>query len=87
MSLKAEKPLPWAYPRELRTLADHLRKRRLDLGFGQKEVAAQLGVDEMTVKNWERGRTKPLARLVPRNHTVLGHHLDTQESLDIAPAP
>ena len=57
--LKAEKPLPRAYPRELMSLADHLRKRRLDLGLRQKDVAEQLGMDETTVNNWERHRTRP----------------------------
>jgi DNA-binding XRE family transcriptional regulator len=63
LRLKAGKPLPPAYPRELKTLADRLRKRRLDLGWRQKDVADELGVDESTVYNWERHRTKPVDRL------------------------
>src|ERR1041384_3283093 len=47
--LKGQEPLPGAYPRELRTLGDRLRKRRLDLGLRQKDVAGLLEVDEMTV--------------------------------------
>jgi len=57
--LNAQKPLPAAYPRELNTLGDHVRKRRLELGMQQKDVARRLGVDEMTVNNWERHRTTP----------------------------
>lgn len=60
---RGQKPLPAAYPRELRTLGDHLRKRRFDLGLRQRDVARLLGVDEMTVNNWERGRTTPAPRL------------------------
>jgi transcriptional regulator with XRE-family HTH domain len=48
-----------AYPKELRTLGDHLRKRRLDLGLLQRQVAEQLGVDKTTVYNWESHRTAP----------------------------
>ena len=32
-------PKPGLYPRELKSLGDHLRKHRLDLGLSQKEVA------------------------------------------------
>ena len=46
MSLTASRPLPPAYPRELKTLGDHLRKKRLDLGLLQKDVSQSLGVNE-----------------------------------------
>jgi transcriptional regulator with XRE-family HTH domain len=62
--LQAQKPPLAAYPRELRTLGDHLRRRRLDLGLLQREVAEQLGVDATTVYNWERHRTEPAVRLI-----------------------
>ncbi|HKZ19449.1 MAG TPA: helix-turn-helix transcriptional regulator [Acidimicrobiia bacterium] len=65
--------MPEAYPRELLTLGDHLRKRRLDLGLLQKDVAARLGVTKDTVRNWERNRTEPVARLVPRIVRFLGY--------------
>ena len=70
--LTGRKPLPVAYPRELRTLGDHLRKRRLDLGLLQREVAEKLGVDEMTVCNWEINRTSPQLRFIPRIIEFLG---------------
>jgi len=34
-------------------------KYRLIAGLKQSELARQLGVDEMTVVNWEIGRTEP----------------------------
>ena len=55
--LKSPKPLPPQYPKELNTLGDYLRKKRLDLGLLQREVAEQIGVDESTINNWERQRT------------------------------
>ena len=66
LRLKAARPpaLPRGYPRCLRTVGDHLRRRRLDLGHGQRTVARQLGVGEETIRLWETGRARPL----PRNH-------------------
>jgi DNA-binding XRE family transcriptional regulator len=65
VKIQAQKPLPATYPREFKTLGDHLRKRRLELGLLQREVAERLGVDETTVYNWERNRTNPSRQLVP----------------------
>ena len=48
IQLTARKPPSPAYPRELKTLGDHLRKRRLDLGLLQPDVALELRVNEMT---------------------------------------
>jgi transcriptional regulator with XRE-family HTH domain len=72
VTLRGRKPYPPAYPRELRTVGDRLRKRRLDLGLRQKDVARMLGVDEMTVNNWERKRTKPADRMLPKVKLFLG---------------
>jgi site-specific DNA recombinase len=41
------------------TFSEKLRKYRLSAGLKQSELARQLGVDEMTVVNWEIGRNKP----------------------------
>jgi transcriptional regulator with XRE-family HTH domain len=62
----AKKPLNSAYPKTLVSLGDHLRKRRLDLGLFQKDVAVTIGVDTCTVTNWERGNSKPELRLIPK---------------------
>ncbi len=58
MTLKASKPASPAYPKSLETLGDHIRKRRLDLGLEQQQVAARLGVSESTVWNWENDRSQ-----------------------------
>ena len=71
--LKSPKPLPNQYPRQLNSLGDHLRKKRLDLGLLQREVADQLGVDPTTVTNWERQRTTPALPHMPRIAEFLGH--------------
>jgi transcriptional regulator with XRE-family HTH domain len=36
-----------------------LRRRRLDLGLFQREVAERLGADPCSVTNWELNQTKP----------------------------
>ena len=55
--LKSPKPHPNSrYPKELNTLGDHLRKRRLDLDLVQKDVNRILGVDKTTITNWENNR-------------------------------
>ncbi|MBK7407208.1 MAG: helix-turn-helix transcriptional regulator [Saprospirales bacterium] len=48
-----------AYPRDLNTLGDHLRKVRLDRGLSQPEVARILQVTPDTVTGWELNRHKP----------------------------
>jgi transcriptional regulator with XRE-family HTH domain len=72
VTLRGQKPLPRAYPRALSTIGDHLRKRRLDLGLLQREVAERLGVDHCTVTNWELNRTKPALRFLPGIINLLG---------------
>ena len=72
-ALSAKRPPNSAYPKELVTLGDHLRKRRLDLGFYPKDVAVAIGVDNMTVCNWEKGRSKPEIRLIPKLIEFLGY--------------
>ena len=54
------------------TLGDHLRKRRLDLGLLQKDVAQRLGVNIDTVTNWELNRTEPALRFIARIIRFLG---------------
>jgi len=55
-------------------VGDHLRRRRLERGLLQREVAAQLGVDPFTILNWETNKVEPLARLMPRIVRFLGYH-------------
>ena len=51
--------MPQSYPKALIALGDHIRKRRLDLGLLQKEVAERIGVTTQTITNWELARTEP----------------------------
>jgi DNA-binding transcriptional regulator YiaG len=71
--LTAKKPENPAYPKELITLGDHIRKRRLDLGLRQKSLLVTLGVSESTVNNWEMNRYAPKTYLFPRIFAFLGY--------------
>ena len=46
----------------MHTLGETIRKKRLVMGLKQVELATLLGVHEMTVVNWETGKTKPRGR-------------------------
>ncbi|MEX2381217.1 MAG: helix-turn-helix domain-containing protein [Opitutales bacterium] len=59
LRFEAQRPLSEAYPTELTAVGDHIRKRRLDLGLLQRDVAGRIGVTALTIKNWELGHTEP----------------------------
>ena len=73
MRLRCPKPKR-GYPLTLISIADHLRKRRLDLALTQKDAAAQLGVDPDTVRNWEQARTEVEVRFYPALIQFLGYN-------------
>jgi transcriptional regulator with XRE-family HTH domain len=73
LKLKSPKPIDRAYPAELRSIGDHVRKRRLDLGLLQREVALRVGVDKTTVFNWETGTASPNLRALPAVIRFLGY--------------
>jgi transcriptional regulator with XRE-family HTH domain len=75
-TLLAKKPTSRAYPVSLTTLGDHIRKKRLDLGLFQKDVAAAIGVDNGTITNWEKWRSEPELRFIPKIIEFLGYRPD-----------
>ncbi len=68
-----KKPISKAYPKRLITIGDHIRKRRLDLKLTQIQLAGLIGVDEMTIVNWELNYTKPLDKHVDKIIDFLGY--------------
>ncbi len=54
-------------------MGDHIRRKRLDLGQGQRVLARRLGVREETVHLWEAGRARPLPRHYGRIVRFLGY--------------
>jgi transcriptional regulator with XRE-family HTH domain len=73
LKLKTKIPLSKQYPKDINTLGDHIRKKRLDLGLLQREVAEKIGVDESTIYNWERQRTQPEIRFIASIIEFLGY--------------
>lgn len=65
-------PVP-EFSQEPVTLGDHLRRRRLELGLYQKDVAIQIGVTASTIWNWEHGWTVDLC-FIPRVIAFLGYN-------------
>ncbi len=72
ISLKTAKPK--LYPTDPQTIGDHLKKRRYELGFRQKDVAALLKVNEFTVCGWENDKKAPTVRYLPRIIEFLGYY-------------
>jgi len=73
ITLRAKKPVNPAYPAELNTLGDHLRKTRLDRGLSQSEIARILNVATDTVTGWEVNRYQPSLRLAKAIIAFLGY--------------
>lgn len=61
-----------------------LRKRRLDAGLTQKDVADKLGVTQGTVSNWEAGKGPPKTEQLASLESFLGpltdSHAEQQEA-------
>lgn len=74
LTISAPHPQNPRYPTALVTIGDHIRKRRLDLGLFQSQAAAQTGVDEASVWNWEKGGIKPELRYLPAIISFLGYN-------------
>jgi len=50
-----------------------LRRRRLELGLLQREVADRLGAHQCSVTNWELNRTKPALSFLPGIIDLIGY--------------
>lgn len=58
-------------PRTRGLSPEQLRRARTSLGLSQAAVAAELGVTQTTISNWESGRTAPSDVQAGRVHTLL----------------
>jgi transcriptional regulator with XRE-family HTH domain len=67
------KPKPERYPKEINTLGDHIRSRRLDLKLLQRQIADQAGVDGATIANWEGNASSSAIRHIPAIIQFLGY--------------
>jgi len=47
-------------------LGERIRKWRLERGLFQVDMAKRIGVSEMIIVNWEKGKTKPIKQYFDR---------------------
>lgn len=71
--LRAPKPKSEQHPKEINTLGDHIRTRRLNLRLIQRQLAEQIGVSGATITNWERNESIPVIRYMPAIIRFLGY--------------
>ena len=45
--------------KDTKPLGEYFRKFRKDKGLFQVELAKKIGVNEMSIMSWEKGKTKP----------------------------
>ena len=74
ISLTGSKPKSSDYPKSLKTLGDHLRKRRLDLKLLQRQVGQRIGGSVSDVWNWENNRVSPAVKFIPAMIAFLGYN-------------
>ena len=70
------KPLNWlefdpSYLKNPKTLGDYIKKFRKDKGISQVELARRIGVNEMTVVNWEIKDITPRPRYLEKLTRVM----------------
>ena len=82
LQLRGQKPPQWPYPRQVQTLGDRIRDRRLRLGLTQNALAALLSVNVWTVRNWESNATRPHQRFRVRLDRFLGQGVPTEHAAD-----
>jgi DNA-binding XRE family transcriptional regulator len=66
---------PKGYPKKPKSLGERIKKKRMDMGLFQKDVAKIIGVSTDTIINWEKGRTKPCRK----NTRKIGLFLERKE--------
>lgn len=73
LSLRRRKARAEGYPEAPSTLGQHLRKRRMDLGLLQKDVARRIGSCGASVWLWESERAEPELKWMPGILDFLGY--------------
>jgi len=71
LTVQRPKTLPDGYPLRPKTLGDRIKKKRMDMGLFQRDVARIIGVSVDTITNWEKGRTRPSRYSMLKIHQFL----------------
>ena len=69
------------FPKELKTIGDHIRQARLERNLLIKDVAALVGVSPWSLHEWEHNHLEPYARKYPRILAFLGYYPFESETL------
>jgi len=67
------------YPENPKTFGEELRKQRYDLGLQIKEVAKVVGINEMTLINWELRNMTPSRKLYNR---LMDYYVSISKSIN-----
>ncbi|MBY0377305.1 MAG: recombinase family protein [Gammaproteobacteria bacterium] len=67
------KPLPKSCLIDPQTIGEHIKKRRMDLGLFQRDIAQLWNVTEETITNWENGYSEPQIGYYARIAMFLGY--------------
>lgn len=65
-----------SFPTIFITIGDVIRKLRIERGLYQKQLARGIGVDEVTIVNWEKSRTRPGGKYVKRLEEFFSKNLE-----------
>jgi len=65
-----------SFPASQTTIGDVIRKLRIERGLFQKQLARGIGVDEVTIVNWEKSRTRPGRRHMERLSEYFSQNLN-----------
>ena len=71
--LKAQKPQKTQFTDPPKTIGEHIRKRRILLGWRATQLAVLLEVSKDTIYNWEHERSRPAIRFMPGIGAFLGY--------------
>ncbi|MCG3165578.1 MAG: hypothetical protein POELPBGB_01346 [Bacteroidia bacterium] len=71
--MRQDLPVSQHYPKEVRTIGDHLRTVRLDRKLSQLDVAKILFVTEDSVTGWELNRFTPTPKYIKGIVSFLGY--------------
>lgn len=61
-------------PLQLKTIGDHIRRRRLSMKLTQEQVGEKIGVTEASIYNWESDDSKPSVPHMPAIIEFLGYN-------------
>jgi transcriptional regulator with XRE-family HTH domain len=64
---------PNGIPKDPKSLGEHLKKRRLELGLTQRQTASRIRVKPWNILNWETDRFEPPIRSMPAILAFLGY--------------